>query len=75
MPIAQERAEQLVKDRPLLVEMLRKAAKLQQKYVNYQTRDREYDMGDKVWLSRENVCIAQPSHKLKQKCYGPFEVF
>ena len=33
-----------------------------------------YDKGDKVWLEGSNITMTQPSKKLGEKWYGPFEV-
>ena len=35
---------------------------------------RNYDKGDKVWLEESNITTTQPSKKLREKQYGPFEV-
>lgn len=33
-----------------------------------------FQIGDKVWLSAENLNIKQPARKLSHKCLGPYEV-
>ena len=33
-----------------------------------------YQKGDQVWLKGTNLCMSHPSHKLRLKIFGPFEI-
>ena len=73
--VAQDFADNLAKARTEAQAALIKAAETMKTFYDKKRADaRNYDKGDKVWLEGSNITTMQPSKKLGEKRYKPFEV-
>ena len=70
VPKLLERKEALDRARNHAAKAVQHAQEKWVKTTNYQS----YNKGDKVWLEGTNLHTTHPTHKLRPKCYGPFEV-
>ena len=74
IPLAKDRAEDLVKIRQALEERWAKTKEAQAKYYNQRHTLIQFNVGEMVLLSAENLKTTQPSKKLAHCRIGPFEV-
>jgi hypothetical protein len=74
IPLAKERAQDVVKLRGELEDRWRDAKEAQAKYYNKRHTPIEYSVGELVLLSSQNIQTTQPSKKLGHRRLGPFEV-
>ena len=72
---AQDFADNLAKVRTEAQSALTKAAEMMKTFYDKKWVDtRNHKKGDMVWLEGSNITTTQPSKKLGEKQYGPFEV-
>ena len=73
--VAQDFIDNLTKARTEAQAALTKAAETMETFYDKRRADaRNYNKGDRVWLEGSNITTTQPSKKLGEKRYGPFEV-
>ena len=73
-PLASDRVEDLERARRDIQEALVQANKTYARNYNKKHKDREFRVGDMVYLLTKNIRIRRPSRKLSEKYMGPFEV-
>ena len=73
IPLARDRAQNLIK---LRGELEKRWAQLSGmgKYYNAKHEAKSYRVGDKVWLSGQNIRTTRPAKKLDYKYHGPFVI-
>jgi hypothetical protein len=74
VPDAMARAKRLVELRVAIEQRWEEVTPTQQKYADRHTKPREFEVGDKVWLSGKNIRTKRPSKKLDHRFYGPYPV-
>jgi hypothetical protein len=70
LPHFEKRKQELLRAREAAQEAIRHAQDLLKK----ETKFRQYKEGEKVWLEGRNIKTTHPTTKLREKCFGPFEV-
>lgn len=75
VPAANDRLKVLADVREDTKSSLDLAAERMKMYYDWHVQEAPvFQIGDKVWLSAENLKIKQPARKLSHKCLGPYEV-
>jgi hypothetical protein len=74
VPDAKARAEKLVELWAAIEQRWKKVTATQRKYADRCTKPREFEVGDKVWLSSKNIQTKRPSKKLDHRFYRSFPV-
>lgn len=74
VPAADEMFKSIRQSTEQAIENLKKAQETQSLYANKKRRDEQFKVGEKVYLSTENLPIVSGVSKLNPKYIGPFEV-
>ena len=74
IPLARERAEQLINLRLHLDKQWLESRQHAGKYYNAGHTPKNFKVGDVVWLSARNIRTCRPSKKLDYKFHGPFRI-
>ncbi len=74
IPVARDRAQNLVQLRAELEKRWAEFSIGKEKYYNAKHEPKSYRVGDKVWLSGRNIRTTRPAKKLDYKYHGPFVI-
>jgi len=75
VPAAEEHAQTITEVHKEVYAMLQKANKDYKRFYDQNLAAApQFKVGDRVWLSHENITTDRPSHKLSHRQLGPFQV-
>lgn len=74
VPAAVEKHKLFTDNLSLIRKHLTQAQSEAKRYADLKRKHREFNVGDKVWLSRVNIATKDPCRKLSAKVLGPYTV-